>query len=97
MARFAERIPYLPTYGGAVGALAGILAGVFIGVSRQNPGAALFLAAIGFFAGSFGGYLLGYASYMAVSLHKQGKTLVALVFMAIVLALTFFIVWGLFF
>lgn len=96
MGRFTEKIPYMPTYGGAIGALAGIVTGALIGISRQNPGAALFLAAIGFFAGSFGGYLLGYAGFMALSLHKQGRTSAALVFMSIVLALAFFLVWGLF-
>ncbi len=96
MGRFAERIPYLPTYGGGIGAIAGILIGALIGILRQNPGAALFLAAIGFFVGSFGGYLIGYAGFMAVSMHQQGKTLIAVVFMTIVMALAFLVVWGLF-
>jgi hypothetical protein len=96
MARFSERISYLPTYGGAIGALVGIATGALIGILRQNPGAALFLAAIGFFVGSFGGYLLGYAGFMAVSLHRQGKTLAAIMFMTIVVAVAFLVVWGLF-
>lgn len=97
MGRLTEKIPYLPTYGGGIGAIAGILTGALIGIMRQNPGAALFLAAIGFFVGSFGGYLIGYAGFMAVNLHQQGKTLAALVFMSLVLALAFLVVWGLFF
>lgn len=97
MGRWAEKIPYLPTYGGGIGAAAGILTGALIGILRQNPGAALFLAAIGFFVGSFGGYLIGYAAFMAVNLHQQGKTLAALVFMGLVLALAFLVVWGLVF
>jgi hypothetical protein len=96
MRSFTEKLPFLPTYGGLGGALAGILIGALIGILRQNPGAALFLALIGFFVGSFGGYLLGYAGFMAVSLHRQGKTGNAVLFMAIVLAAAALLIWLLF-
>jgi len=96
MARWSEKIPLLPTYGGALGAAAGILAGLLAGLLRQNPGAALFLAVVGFFAGSFGGYLLGYAAFMSYHLHRQDKTASAAVFMAVVLALAALIIWCLF-
>lgn len=96
MGRFSEKLPFLPTYGGLGGAVSGILIGALIGILRQNPGAALFLALIGFFVGSFGGYVLGYAGFMAVSLHRQGKTASAGVFMAMVLAVAGMVVWLLF-
>jgi hypothetical protein len=96
MGRFDEKLPFLPTYGGLGGAVIGILIGGLIGILRQNPGAALFLALIGFFVGSFGGYILGYAGFMAVSLHRQGKTASAVFFMAMVLAVAVLVVWLLF-
>jgi hypothetical protein len=96
MGRLDEKLPFLPTYGGMAGAVVGILVGALIGLLRQNPGAALFLALIGFFVGSFGGYILGYAGFMSVSLHRQGKTANAVLFMAVVLALAVLLVWLLF-
>jgi membrane protein YqaA with SNARE-associated domain len=97
MGRFTEKMPFLPTYGGFLGGVAGIISGGLVGIFRQNPGAALFLALIGFFVGSFGGYLLGYAGFMAVSLHRQGRTSQAVLFMALVLVLTVLLAWLLFF